>query len=219
MSRYQKFWSWIVLLFGAGAYVPLAVGSWNHPAELNVASYGLWFILTLMLLYSSWKQNFAGLRLLAGFCLGNFSMLILAFLVGGYTFNLGPAEAVVLYGMIATLSIWGAVGQVTGKWNPRILFTGGVAADILSFYPQLKQYLTPHDVPTTWMILGWSMWIAGALINVIMVEHLATKLCMSEVMYENRYQKQKSSLLIFEESAFSLENSLCMVITILVMTW
>ncbi|MFA6254305.1 MAG: hypothetical protein WC640_03635 [Candidatus Paceibacterota bacterium] len=214
----QRFWAWVVLAVSAGAYVPLAVGGWQHPEEINVASYSLWFILASMLLYSSRAQGFTGWRMPLGFVVGNGSMLMLGFCRREYTFNLGSAETMVLYGLIATTSTWVAVGQTTGKWNPRILFLGGVAADILSFYPQLKQYLMPHDAPTSWMIIGWCLWVLGASINVVLVEQLFTKLRMKKEAYEKLYTKPKRPLLIIEESMFSLENGLFMIVTVLVMT-
>ena len=207
MPHNQRLYSWVVFFFSAGAYVPLAIGGWQHPEEINVASYSLWLILASILLYSSRAQDFAGWRMPLGFVLGNGSMLVLALCLGEYTFNLGPAETIVLYGLITTISIWVAVGQTTGKWDPRILFLGGVAADILSFYPQLKQYLEPHDAPTSWMLLGWGMWIIGAFVNVALVERMVQKL----------RNKSKHPLLILEESAFSLENGLFMIVTVAVM--
>lgn len=207
MPRNQQLIGWVVFAFSAGAYIPLAIGGWQHPEEINVASYSLWLILASMLLYSSRAQDFAGWRMPLGFVLGNGSMLVLAFALGEYTFNLGTAETIVLYGLIATISAWVAVGQTTGKWNPRILFLGSVAADILSFYPQLKQYLEPHDEPTYWMLFGWSLWIVGAFINVALVERMCQKL----------YTRAKHPLLVLEESAFSLENGLFMIITVAVM--
>jgi hypothetical protein len=206
MSR-KDFWSWFVLLLSAGAYIPLGVGGWQHPSEINAASYGSWLILSAMLLYSSRSQGFAGWRMPLGFLIGNASLLVLGLLRECSTFNLGQAESIVLFGIIATLSIWVAVGGMTKTWNPRILFLGGIAADVFSFYPQLKQYLEPHEKPTEWMLLGWCMWILGAMINVAFVERLPTKL----------YARTTPPLLALEESGFSLENGFFMLVTVLVM--
>lgn len=208
MPRSQQLIGWVVFAFSAGAYIPLAIGGLQHPEEINIASYSLWLILSSMLLYSSRAQDFAGWRMPLGFFIGNSSMLVLAFALGGYKFNLGLTEIVVLYGMI------GAIAFATVRWMqghkgdvPRILFLGSVAADILSFYPQLKQYLEPHDAPTYWMLLGWAMWIVGAFINVALVEKMVQKL----------WNKSKSPFLVLEESAFSLENGLFMIATVVVM--
>jgi ABC-type uncharacterized transport system permease subunit len=152
-----------------------------------------------------------------GFFFGNGSLLVLGFTRGGYTFNLGQAETIALYGVIGTLSLWVAVGTVTKKWKPRILFLGGVTADILSFYPQLKQYLLPHEPPTDLMISGWCLWILMAFINVFLVEEFYKKLTMPRTVYEQRYEKSKSMLLIAEESIFSIENGVFMIVTVLVM--
>ena len=218
MLQFQRDWNLAVLFLSAGAYVPLAIGGWVHPSEINIAAYSLWLVLSGMLLYSSHAQDFAGWRMPLGFFVGNLAMIVLALIRGGSTFNLGSAESVILYGIIATLSVWVAIGQSTGRWNPRILFIGGVSADILSFYPQIKQYLEPHEVPSDFMLLGWGMWIAGACINVIFVERLPFKLRMDRDSYQNLYHKNKSAAGIIEESLFSIENGLFMIATVLVMT-
>ncbi len=217
MHRKQG-WSWIVLLLSAGAYIPLAIGGWHHPTEINTASYSLWLIISGMLLYSSHSQGFAGWRMPLGFFIGNGSLLTIGLSLGGYTFNLGPAETIALYGIIGTLSVWMTVGLTTKKWKPRILFLGGIAADVLSFYPQLKQYLLPHEPPTTWMILGWSLWVLGAFINIVLVEKLFKKITLTKTMNEKPHERTKKTLLILEESAYSVENCLFMFITIIVMT-
>lgn len=217
MPRRQEFWGWIVFILGAGAYLPIAIGGWQHPAEVNIASYSIWLIISGMLLYSSHSQGFAGWRMPLGFFFGNGSLLVLGFTRGGYTFNLGPAETLALYGVIGTLSVWVAVGTMMKKWKPRILFLGGVTADILSFYPQLKQYLLPHEPPTDLMILGWCLWILMAFINIILVEEFFKKLMMTRAMYERHYEKPKDALLIAEESIFSIENGVFMIVTVLVM--
>jgi hypothetical protein len=217
MHQKQR-WSLVVLLLSAGAYIPLAIGGYSHPTEINVASYSLWMIISGMFLYSSHSQGFAGWRMPLGFFIGNGSLLTLGLAHGGYTFNLGPAETIALYGIIGTISVWAAVGLTTKKWKPRILFLGGIIIDVLSFYPQLKQYLLPHESPTTWMILGWSLWVLGAFINIVLVEKLFKKLTMTKTMYEKSYGKTKKPLLVLEESAFSVENCLFMFITIIVMT-
>lgn len=205
MSDYQL----LVLFLSAGAYLPLAIGGWFHPEEINVAAYSLWLMLSWMLLYSSFKQDFSGWSLPLGFVCGNTFMLGMAFRFGGYTFNLGPAEVIILYGLVGTVVVWVTVGKTTGRWNPRILFLGGVTADIISFYPQVKQYLGVQEAPTYWMILGWVMWIAGAAINVIFVERFFHKARLAKTMREK--------LAVLEESAFSIENGFFMIVTVCVM--
>lgn len=217
MSRLQKFWGWVVFIFGVCANVPIAIGGWQHPIEINMASYSIWLIISGMLLYSSHSQGFAGWRMPLGFFFGNSSLLVLGFIRGGYTFNLGFAEIIALYGVIGTLSLWVAVGTVTKRWSPRILFLGGVTADILSFYPQLKQYLLPHEPPTNLMISGWCLWILMAFINIFLVEEFFKKLTMTKMVYERLYEKSKNALLIIEESIFSLENFIFMIATVFVM--
>ncbi|MBI5004498.1 hypothetical protein HZC00_05405 [Candidatus Kaiserbacteria bacterium] len=110
------------------------------------------------------------------------------------------------------------MGGITGKWNPRILFLGSVMVDVLSFYPQVKQYLLPHDPPTNWLLLGWGMMLAGAIVNIVFVEGFFPKLWMSRTKYWTTFKKNKNLSSIFEESALSLENSILMIGTIFVMT-
>jgi hypothetical protein len=217
MSDTRQFWSWAVLILGAGAYVPLMIGGWQHPVEVNVAAYSLWLLLSLVFVYSFRDQGFAGWRMPLAFAVGNSSMLILGFVRGGYTFNLGSAEAVVLYGLIGTVCLWLVIGSTMGNWNSRILYWGGILVDILSFYPQLKQYLLPHEPPTVGLLVGWGLWVAIALINVFLVERLFTKLRLTKEQYEKVFAKTKNPFLILEESAFSLENGFFMIVTIFVM--
>ena len=213
----RQVWSWLVFFVSIGAYVPLAVGGWQHPIEINIAAYGLWLTLAVMFAYSTHSQGFSGWRLPLGFLVGNGLMIGLGLARKGYTFNLGQAETTVLYGIIATLSMWIVVGTVKKKWDPRILYLGGIAADILSFYPQLKQYLLPHEPPTGWLIMAWTMFGIGTFVNFAIVESLFSKLIMSAERYEHVYEKEKRVLLILEESAFSVENFTFIVLTTLVM--
>jgi len=210
-------WEWIVFALGTGGYIPLIIGGIQHPAEINIATYSLWLILCFMVAYSSWKQKFIGWFMPFGWVFGTALIIIVALLNGGYTFNLGMGEIIVFYGIIATLAVWGIIGQQTGKWNPRILFWGGIAADILSFYPQIKQYLLPHDAPTIWMILGWVMFIAGVVFNVIFIEHLPQKLTMKKERYEAEYGEPKRPLYLIESSLLSLENTVFLSVTLILM--
>lgn len=218
MSQSTSAYARLVFLFSVSGYVPITVGGWQHPSEINIASYGIWLLIAALLLYSSWKQRFAGLLMPMGFCVGNFWMCLLGVGYGGYTFNLGPAETVALYGIIGTISSWAVVGQTTGKWSPRILYLGGILAEALSYYPQWKQYLLPHDSPTRWMIAGWYLSMTGVVINVVLVEQLFKKLLMTSEQYELRYSKTKHLALIIEESAFSIENCVLGNFTIFLMT-
>src|SRR5258708_38193003 len=129
MPRHTEAWSWVVLFFVVLGYVPLAIGGWQHPKEMNIAVYSLWVILASMMTYSTKKQGFSW-KMPLGWTLGNVFMVIFAFLRGGCTFNLGPAEAAALYGIVVTLAVWIAVGTVTKKGSPRILLLGSIAADI-----------------------------------------------------------------------------------------
>ncbi|MEK9180266.1 MAG: hypothetical protein AAB897_02545 [Patescibacteria group bacterium] len=211
-------WSWAVFAISVGAYIPLAIGGWLHQKELNIACYSIWLILALMMVFGSFKQGFAGWRMPLGWTLGNGSLVIFSLAIGGYTFNLGPAETIVIYGIIGTLALFVAVGTMTKKWNPRILLLGSIAADVLSFYPQMKQYLQPHE-PATWlMISGWWLFLLAALANAFFVEEFAKKLLMGEAEYVIAYGRAKNTCRIIEESLLSLENSSLIFVTIVVMT-
>lgn len=207
MSRWESFWSWFVFLGAIGGYVPMVIGGWQHPADINVASYALWFVLSSTFLYSIIAQRQPGWRLPLGWIVGNVAMIVLGLARGGYTFNLGPAESIALFGLVLVIGTWAAVGTVTKRWNARILYLGSVAVDIVSFYPQLKQYLLPHDPPSGWTLIGWCLFFAGAALNLFAVERFVHKLV----------QKKQKALLTLEQSALSLENSIFIAITALVM--
>jgi hypothetical protein len=215
----NNFWQWVVFMLGAGGYIPLIIGGIQHPAEINVATYSLWLILCSMIAYSSWKQKFAGWFMPFGWVIGQAGIIMTALYIGGYTFNLGTEEMIVFYGIIITISLWGIIGQQTGKWNPRILFLGSVFADILSFYPQIKQYLLPHDSPTIWLVIGWSMFIADTIVNLIFVEKLPQKLTTPKERYEIKYGEEKQTLRLLESSLLSLENMILVSATLALMLW
>jgi len=218
MPRNTNFWSWIVFVICVGAYVPIVIGGIRHHGEINMAGWVLWAIISCMMLYSSHSEGFVGWRLALGFLVGNISMIILGLSVGGYTFNLGPAEMIGLYGIVTVLSFWVAVGTITKKWSNHILVVGTVATDLLSFYPQLKQYLLPHESPTALMLVGWSLFALGTFVNFVFVEQLFVKLTADEMTYRKLFERKNKNLLsIFEESAYSIENCAAVTITILVM--
>ncbi len=206
MARSPSFGALVVFAFSIGGYVPLSIGGWQHPSEMNLAAYGIWLIIAALLVYSSWKQGFAGLLLPFGFCVGNSWMLALGLWRGGYTFNLGQAEAFALYGLVLTLSLWAAVGTKTGTWSPRILYLGAISAEAISYYPQWKQYLVSHERPTWWLLAGWCISMTGVLVNIVFVEGLPGKFMMTDERYWHLHPKEKRLLPIFEESAFSIEN-------------
>ncbi|MDD5251263.1 MAG: hypothetical protein PHT12_01345 [Patescibacteria group bacterium] len=218
MTDRQRFWSWLVFVFSVGAYAPLAVGGWQHPREINVAAFAIWAFLAATFLYASKTQGFAGWRLPFGWLIGNVAMVILGLVRGGYTFNLGPAEYVALYGFTGTVGLWVLIGQLTGRWDARVLYLGSIASDIASFYPQIKQYVLPHEPPTTWMLVGWLMFLIGAAVNLLAVERFVAKLMAGASGYQARYGVRKKVASIFEESALSLENGAFILVTILVMT-
>ena len=214
----EKIWIWVVFFVSIGAYAPLLIGGWKHPIEINIATYSLFFIITAMMFYSAKVQGFVGWRLPLGWCIGNFLMLGMAFVfLKGWTFNIGAQEIIALYGLAIVFGAWITMAQIQNKWNPRILFLGAILIDIASFYPLVKQYLLPHEAPTTWMLIGWFMALLGPILSMIFVEKIFTKIFMKRDEYKELYQKEKSITLIIEESGASLENAILYFITFLTM--
>jgi len=208
----------LVFFFSFGAYVPLAIGGWQHPEELNIATYGAWTILTLTLTYAAIIQKYEGWILTFGFFFGNLAMVLLSLGRGGYTFNLGPAEYIVLYGFISTIFVATVMWFLGHKGDvPRVLYVGSVVADIASFYPQIKQYLVPHSAPTFWIFIGYAMFLIGVTLTIVLVEQLPNKLRMDEKQYAKVHQKPKKILLILEESFFSIENMILLPLTVYLM--
>lgn len=217
MSKHQNSWGWVVFGLALGGYLPVAIGGWRHPVEINLASYSIWFIITGMMLYSSRSKGFSGWRMPFGFLFGNVALLTLGLVRRGSTFNLGPAEIIGLYGVIIVLVAWVSVGTLTKRWNARILYYGAIATDMISYYPQFKQYLLPHELPSRLMIVGWGLWLLMGFANIIVVESFIGKLVTPKAAYERVYGKPKKLGLIVEESAFSLENALFIFVMTLVM--
>ena len=219
MPHNNGFWNWVVLLtITVGGYVPMIIGGFHHHSEINLAAFSLWSIAMAMAFGSSFYMGYDTWRLALGFLIGNVTMVILGLSIGGYTFNLGKSETLSLYTIIAALSLWGALGTITQKWNNHLLLFGAIASDVISFYPQLMQYLKPHEHPTSLLFIGWTFWALGAAISFIFVENVFTKLKMSKEEYMRAFDKpSKNIILILEESAFSFENFALITITILVM--
>jgi hypothetical protein len=88
---------------------------------------------------------------------------------------------------------------------------------MISYYPQFKQYLLPHELPSRLMIVGWGLWLLMGFANIIVVESFIGKLVTPKAAYERVYGKPKKLGLIVEESAFSLENALFIFVMTLVM--
>lgn len=204
MSQSSRFWQWTVFVITLASYVPIMVGGWQHPSEINLASYAVWIMMASMILYSSWDQGFLGFFLPLGFLIGNLVIVAFGLCLGGCTFNLGVGESFGLFGILGTLSVWIAYGNVTKKWSSRILYWGTIITDVISFYPQWKQYLLPHDKPTPWMLVGWFGCFLASAVNIMCVEGLFKKL-------------GKDSHLPWEQSAFSIESCFLTMVTIILM--
>ena len=218
MPRNNGFWNWVAVFVPVCGFVPLVIGGIHHHSEVNLAAYSLWTIAMAMAFGSAFYMRYDTWRLALGFLIGDAAMIILGLSVGGYTFNLGKSETLSLYTIVAALSIWGAVGTITRKWNNRLLLFGAIASDVVSFYPQLMQYLKPHERPTSMLLVGFALWALGAVISFIFVEKFFTKLTMSKEEYMRTFNKPSKSIAsILEESAFSFENFVLITITMVVM--
>lgn len=213
----SKHIGWIVFVITLGAYVPLIIGGWIHPVETNVACFSIWIVLSLMLSYSAWVQEYPGWKMNLGFLLGNIVTVVAALIRGGYTFNLGPQETIGLYGIVCVMCTWLAIGAKTRKWNPDILYLGGILVDVISFYPVLKQYLMAHERATTLGIAAWTMFGIAAFANFTFVELLFVRLRLDPLSYGMRFEEKKSVAKILKASAFSLENFLLIVVTTVLM--
>ena len=196
-----------VIALSAGGYIPILIGGFIQPSEVNLATYELWTIIVLLMLYSSIQQKQEWILPFA-WAIGNISTIVILFAFPRkWMFNLGDAESVALYGIVIVVGTWATVGGITKHWNPRILFLGSVAVDVASFYPVIKQYLLPHALPTEFLLLGWTMFILGAFINLVFVDEFIGKVIRKE---ENLWS-------LVEKSALSLENIFFLSLTTLLM--
>ncbi len=203
----QKIWGWIIFALGIGGYVSIGIGGWLHPVELNMATYSLWAMLSVTLFFSMYLQKHEGWYMPLSWIFGNVFLVVLAAFLPESTFNLGQSEAIVLYGLVTVIGTWVVVGQVTKRWNHRILFWGSIITDVLSFYPQLKQYLLPHEPPTLWLLMGWACFLLSVSCNLFLLGRLFFKLRPTD----------EKRLSLAEESALSIENIVLIIITIVVM--
>jgi hypothetical protein len=194
--------------FSAGAYIPLAIGGWGHPSEINIVTYTLWFVLSGVVAYSLWVQDLSGWRLPVAYVVGNGAIVGLGLGRGHFTFNLNLEGAIILYGLVGTFSVWALFGNaIGGRWRVSILLWGSIAADVVSFIPLWLQYVVPHN-PTRLTLVGWIMWLVGALISLIWVEKVFEKLSIRE----------NKKIKVLGDSAFAIENALLVVITLVIMT-
>lgn len=212
-----KILGWIVFAIGLGAYVPLIIGGWSHPLETNLACFMIWVALAITLCYSQIVQKYDGWRIQVAYAIGNIIVVVIALARGGYTINIGLQEAIALYGFVITVCTWAAVGAKTKRWNPEILYLGTVTVDMVSFYPQLKQYLQPHEPASTWCLVAWSMFGLAMLINFSLVEQLFRRLFLSKDYYKSVFGEDKSYVKIFKASYFSIENFLFILTTVVLM--
>ena len=214
----QQAWAWRAFSVSALAYLPLVVGALLEPDQINVSSWGLWVVLAGLFTWSAWAQGHESWRMALGYFLGNITIVLLALYQGGYTLNLGLGEVTVIFTLVVTTGFWGTHGLITRKQKPAILYFGCIAADVLSFYPQIKQYWGPNDTP--WLALGgWLIIILGVGINLFLAEEFLKKVRMPSGEYERTYGKARQWCDIIQESAFSLDQFVLVPATLCVMAW
>lgn len=214
----QRAWAWRAFYVTALAYVPIFVGAIFEPEQLNLVAWFLWIILAGLFMWSSKAQGYWVWRMSLGYLVGNTAIISLALCQGGYTMNLGESEMITLVTLVTTIGYWAAHGLVTKKHSPAILYLGCIAADVLSVYPQVKQYWGPNDTP--WFALGgWLLFILGAAINLLLAEEFVKKLSMTRAEHFRVYGAEKNILGIIQESALSLDQLFLVTITACVMAW
>ena len=195
----------MVFLITVIAYAAIITGAILHPSENNLATWIIWMMLSSTFLYAQIKEGHAGWQMALGYLIGNVAMLFIAWFVGDYTFNLGPAESIALFGFIGAVVVWTIIGITTKKWDSRLLYFGSVLADLASFYPMWKQYITAHEAISTVGLIGWIGFFIGAFVNAVWVEHCVYKFMLSPSAYRETYGVKKRALRIVEESLLSLE--------------
>ena len=197
----------MVYVFTLLMYVPLFWGGVENPQTINIASFGIWLLLSLVFAYCTKTLGYPGWRMALGYFSGNLAILGLAFFQGGYTANLGQGEAIALFGAIGAIAAWIVYGCKTGIWTPRVLFWGFVVAEGLSFYPFFKQYWGPNEFVGIFTYAGWVMGVIGPALNICVVERFFAKL---------RTPTNKKELV--ESSLYSFENLLTSAIVTILMT-
>ncbi len=217
MPNKKALLGWVVFYCSLGAYVPLMIGGWQHPSEMNVACFSIWILLSGVLTWASRRQSHDGWKLLLADMVGNIFYVVMALVRGGYTFNIGDPEAIGLYGTCTVLCTWFVYGKITSKWSDRILYLGCLGVDVASFYPQFKQYLLPHEKPTDLMIIAWIMFGIAAFMNFALVDRLPKKLRVAGRIMRRRPNLGMIRLFIVEKSLFSIENFIMITIAVILM--
>ena len=196
----------LIVLIMAGNMFIIAAG-WQHPEESNMASFMLWLIISTAYLFSSWKLKLP-LSLGVAFIIGNILLISCALLRGGYTFNLGPAEYIALFSVIIGITCWAAYGTIRKKWDARLLLLGTIAADVLSFYPQNKQYFGPNEAPSYLLFLGMGTWVFSMAFNIVFIDKF----------FQNMFDGKEKRWSILLNSTVSIENFCLLLVTIWVIS-
>ncbi len=195
----------VVFAITLSAYVALLGGAIFHPSENNFATWVIWVFLATTFTWSQAKEGHTGWLMPLAYCIGNVFLVALMLVVGGATWNLGEAEAIILFGMTGAFVVWFVRGVTTKKWGTRILYWGSVGADFISFYPTWKQFLGTHPSVSLWTIAGWCCFFVAALGNLIYVERCLYRLALPADEYKTKYDKEKRVSEILEGSLLSIE--------------
>lgn len=162
MPKRENFWNAVSVFFVTVAYLPIIIGGWIHPAEINIATYGLWTMLFILYGYSSWKLKKPDLPLVLCCIVGDLLVTVLGLAAGG-AFVLGKVEGVGIIGLALTVGSFLVYGMIR-KLDDRIIAWGVIVTDVVSFYPMAKQYLwMKHEPMSAFGLAGWWCFLLGAL--------------------------------------------------------
>lgn len=153
----------------------LILAGWNTPEEANLASYTLWLLISMSYTYGCIRMN-ESRSLGYAFFFGNVFLIGFALLRGGWTFNLGLAESIGFISLTMVVGGWGTYGLIYGTWRGEWLLAGTIFTDVLSFYPQNKQYFGPNEPPSAFLFIGLSLFALSMLYNIVFIEKTVQKI-------------------------------------------
>ena len=157
----------------------LVLAGWQNPYEANMASYILWLLISCSYTYGCLKIKESP-SLGYAFFWGNVLLITFALLRGGWTFNLGLAEAVAFLSLGTVVSAWTTYGLIKKKWKYEWLLMGTIFTDVLSFYPQNKQFFGPNEAPSMFLFMGLGLFALSMLYNLAFIEQTIQKIKAGE---------------------------------------
>ena len=185
----------------------LMIAGWKHPEEANIASYVMRLFISSTYTFSCWWLK-SSMALGYAFIIGNIFLLSTTLIRGGHTINIGAVETIGLFSILISMLIFSTYGAITKKWDGRILLCGTITSDVLSFYPQYKQYLDPNDPPSYFLLLGLLVWALAMLHNIVLVQKTVQRI---------RLGNEKVSKVLLD-AAISVENFVLLLLAIYIMS-